>query len=330
MVGASSIAAISNALKGEIFPFVFGGDGATALIPESQKTLVEEALRAAQLMAKEQFDLDLRVGFISVKRLQQLRHEVKVGRYELPGGPSLAFLRGSGFEIAERMVKSGEGLMTSGPQQSLDVAMAGLSCRWAPLKSERDQMLSILIKSTAQGDLKNVLTQVARDIHRIVDLNSSNTHPIKFKKATSASPVEASRQEIKLLGLAKTNWPGLRFKFFFEMWVARFLLFTGWKIKGFDMRAYTESLAEHSDFKKYDSVLRMVIDCSTEMEREIRTILQEKNKRGLLYFGMHSSNSALITCFVKSTDSGGHIHFVDGSDGGYALAALEMKKQMAN
>ncbi len=328
MVGASSIVAVSNALHGEIFPFVFGGDGATALIRESQKDVVERALRAAQKNAKEQFDMHLRVGLVPVKSLRDLGHDVMVGRYELPGGPSLAFFRGDGYEIAEKLVKSGEGLLAPGPVQDAAAAMAGLSCRWAPLYCDRGHMLSLMIKSTDNGEAQKILQDVARKIHRIVDFDSPLSHPIKVEKLSAASTAESSKLELKILGRFGDGFSKERLKIIFEMLVARLLLWTGWKVKNFDMRSYTRSLPANSDFRKFDSVLRMVIDCSESMFLQIDEILKEKNKLGLLYYGVHLSPTALMTCFVKSTDAGGHIHFVDGSDGGYALAATQMKKQM--
>jgi len=47
MAGAAVIASIANALKGRYFPFVFGGDGASAVAPEyaglAQQALAETA-----------------------------------------------------------------------------------------------------------------------------------------------------------------------------------------------------------------------------------------------------------------------------------------------
>ena len=50
----------------------------------------------------------------------------------------------------------------------------------------------------------------------------------------------------------------------------------------------------------------------------------EKNK---IYYGMHVSQDALMTCLVNNLNDGGHIHFIDGNNGGYALAAKNMKVQ---
>jgi hypothetical protein len=43
---------------------------------------------------------------------------------------------------------------------------------------------------------------------------------------------------------------------------------------------------------------------------------------------MHKSREALLTCIVQSYN-GNHLHFVDGSDGGYALAARALKQRLS-
>jgi hypothetical protein len=35
-----------------------------------------------------------------------------------------------------------------------------------------------------------------------------------------------------------------------------------------------------------------------------------------------------MTCYVHDVNDGNHIHFVDGGDGGYAMAARELKAQL--
>jgi Protein of unknown function (DUF3095) len=36
-----------------------------------------------------------------------------------------------------------------------------------------------------------------------------------------------------------------------------------------------------------------------------------------------------MTCYVPSITDRGHVHFVDGADGGYAMAAQAMKTRRA-
>lgn len=35
-----------------------------------------------------------------------------------------------------------------------------------------------------------------------------------------------------------------------------------------------------------------------------------------------------MTCYVESLGNGEHLHFIDGSNGGYALASIHLKQQM--
>ncbi len=54
-------------------------------------------------------------------------------------------------------------------------------------------------------------------------------------------------------------------------------------------------------------------------------MLQDRAGRGELKFGLHRSASALMTCLVFNLQQGEHIHFVDGSDGGFTAAATGLK-----
>jgi hypothetical protein len=47
-------------------------------------------------------------------------------------------------------------------------------------------------------------------------------------------------------------------------------------------------------------------------------------QEGKIYFGLHVSDRALVTCLVGSQA----VHLVDAADGGYALAAKQIKQQI--
>jgi hypothetical protein len=327
MAGASSIVALVNALGHKDFPFVFGGDGATALIPESSREVAERYLRAARKNTQEAFQLNLRIGIISHRELIVAGSPVEVARYQLPHGPSIAFFRGDGLGLAEKWVKSGRGLIADGPEAENDLALKGLSCRWAPLKSWQGAMLSIIVKPRATGSqAEATLAAVAKKIDDIVDLEDAITHPVKadaFKpeKLWKATTAEANLQA------RKPRWLGIM-KVLFEMLAVRALDRFNIKLPGLNFRKYKASLVSHSDYRKYDEQLRLVIDCTPTMRDRIRSFLDEERKRGSLHFGLFESDEALMTCFLQSFDEGGHIHFVDGNRGGYTMAAKELKAQM--
>jgi hypothetical protein len=73
----------------------------------------------------------------------------------------------------------------------------------------------------------------------------------------------------------------------------------------------------------------MVIDCPIERIAEIRAYLDELCDRGALSYGIHLSDTALMTCLVESATEQKHVHFIDGGEGGYTRAAKELKHRVA-
>jgi hypothetical protein len=50
-------------------------------------------------------------------------------------------------------------------------------------------------------------------------------------------------------------------------------------------------------------------------------------QQGQVFYGCHQTHSAVITCLVAQTGVE-HVHFVDSAEGGYAMAAKQLKAQI--
>src|SRR5438270_9473727 len=61
MAGAAVIAAVTNALGGREFPFVFGGDGASFAVSPDDLEQAREALSATARWVQDDVDLSMRV-----------------------------------------------------------------------------------------------------------------------------------------------------------------------------------------------------------------------------------------------------------------------------
>ncbi len=68
MAGAAVIAAVTNALGGREFPFVFGGDGASFAVSPRDAATAREALAATAAWADGELGLTLRVALVPVAR----------------------------------------------------------------------------------------------------------------------------------------------------------------------------------------------------------------------------------------------------------------------
>ena len=75
-------------------------------------------------------------------------------------------------------------------------------------------------------------------------------------------------------------------------------------------------------------MLRMVMDGKNTQVAALQSYLEGEYRQGKLVFGIYKSREALLTCILESYN-GKHLHFVNGCDGGYALAAKELKQRMS-
>jgi hypothetical protein len=69
MIGAACINAVLNCCEPGEIPYVFGGDGATMLIPEHRIEASKKTLIGVQFLARTKFNLSLRVGVVSVETI---------------------------------------------------------------------------------------------------------------------------------------------------------------------------------------------------------------------------------------------------------------------
>ncbi len=92
---------------------------------------------------------------------------------------------------------------------------------------------------------------------------------------------------------------------------------------------YRRTVFENSDFRKYDDVLRMTLDCTAGLADRIEARLRRAADGNVARFGLHRQSAALMTCIVPSIADHDHVHFVDGADGGYASAARQLKQDTA-
>ena len=127
-----------------------------------------------------------------------------------------------------------------------------------------------------------------------------------------------------------TMWSKLGYaaKIAFQNLAGKYLFSRNLDTEAVQWSRYRTELVENTDFRKFDGMLRMVIDSSEAQTAALDAFLNEKYQSRQLVYGMHKSREALVTCLVQSY-TGNHLHFVDGSDGGYAMAAKALKQQLA-
>jgi Protein of unknown function (DUF3095) len=108
MAGAAVIVAITNALAGRDFPFVFGGDGASFAVAAEATTAARQALAETATWVKEDLDLTLRIGMVPVADIRARGLDVRVARYAPSENISIAMFSGGGIAWADAAMKRGD------------------------------------------------------------------------------------------------------------------------------------------------------------------------------------------------------------------------------
>lgn len=76
-------------------------------------------------------------------------------------------------------------------------------------------------------------------------------------------------------------------------------------------------------------MLRLVLDCSVEQVAALEESLKTLRLGGGIAYGLQVADTALMTCLVFNLEKSEHVHFIDGGDGGFAIAAKQLKAQLA-
>ena len=156
MIGASCINAVLNISQQTSIPYVFGGDGATLMVPPGQLQNAAEVLLGVRALAASEFDLKLRVGVVPVAQIHAHPDaRVMVGKYRLSEGNELGVFSGRGIDLAEQWIKSSEQYLLQHSPLNEAPDLSGLSCRWQPLASQNGIMLSLLMQARAESDTAN-------------------------------------------------------------------------------------------------------------------------------------------------------------------------------
>ncbi len=326
LVGAASITVAMQALGTQEIPFVFGGDGASLCVQREQAETVATELAKLATLARNNFELDLRVARIPVTDVATAGKQVLVAKLEITRGKCIALFRGGGLALADRLAKESYEQYRIPPRTDSVDSLQGLSCRWSPMPSKKGVVLSLLV-SARQASAMSVYGEVLQRIRGILEGDISSANPVYLESKNYKSFARAIREEsayhrrIFNYGFFKRLVDILLSVCIYRLGINPIAPF-------FNGNKYRNSIGEHSDYRKFDDVLRLIMDCSEQQHRELQDSLQSAYSKGQIYYGLFASTEALMTCFVENTAQGGHLHFVDGGDGGLAMAARQLKSQL--
>jgi hypothetical protein len=325
MAGAAVIASVTNALGGREFPFVFGGDGASFAVSPGDLAAAREALAATATWVTEDLDLVMRVALVPVAAIRAQRLDVRVARFGPSANLSYAMFSGGGLGWAEAAMKRGEFAVAAAPPGT-QPDLSGLSCRFEEIPAARGLILSVLVVPTANAD-PLAFRKVIEDVIQLVERTPDAGRPVP----PGGPPLKWPPQGLDYEARAARGGPLFVRKgavLALTLW-AYVVMRLDIKVGAFVPQNYVRQVVENSDFRKYDDGLRMILDCSEELASALTERLASAAGNGLVRYGLHRQDAAMMTCFTPSVMRADHVHFIDGARGGYASAATALKAMAA-
>lgn len=322
LVGAAVISAQLNAAGELRLPYIFAGDGAGFAVWPAQRASAERALLSVQRWAEREFSIKLRIAMVTVAEIRQAGHDVRVARHAASEAVDFAMFAGGGLAWAEAQMKAGNLAVPKSRNDGEDPDLSGLSCRWSNVESQNGTIMSLVVEPR-NGVSAQDFALVALEVIAAADGTSRGGHPVPLKGPGVAFPppglaLEAQAQHgkrpvwVKTLSLLVEN---------LLIWL---LFRSKLRLGQFDPAAYRSDVSRNTDFRKFDDGLKMTLDCDAEAQARIEATLQYAADKGLIRYGLHTQDQAMMTCLVPSPTEAGHMHFVDGASGGYALAASKL------
>ncbi len=322
MAGVAMISALMNALDTKDLPFVFGGDGAAAICAPTDRALAAGTLAETVTWVADELGLVLRAALVPVSVVRQDGFDVYVQATQVSEAVNNYAFRGGGISHAEALMKSGKHAIEPAPAGSRP-DLAGLSCRWTPIRTDGQNIVSIIIE--AGENAVEIFPQKASEFLQLAGMGQHRPgSPMPVSGPGTAWPpngldleARASRQNASL-ALYKA-------RLYLTTFFAWILFKTGMVFAGFDPNRYRQFTSLNTDYRKFQDGLRITVSLGEAGLKKLTDFLEQRRMAKHLRYGLCVQDSAVLTCYVPSVTSDAHFHFLDGAGGGYAQAATNMK-----
>lgn len=301
-------------------PFFFGGDGATVLVPPDIIDKVMQALAAYKVSTQQNFGLELRTGTLPVTKIYADGRQLHIAKYSSSDVFHIPVVLGNGINYAERIIKGDDYMLSGVKTETEEPDLTGMQCRWDRIAppEDKEEVISLLV--VAQGGHRQ--SEVFKEVMEAMDGiygPPQKRQPISVAKLQFNSTFSKLSTEMRAT-MGKVKW----LRLLWEWGVGLFGYIYFHTDKG---KRYLQSLVEMADTLVIDGKINTVISGTAKQRLALQNVLDKLEADGKLIYGLHISRASVMSCYVRDLKDD-HIHFVDGSEGGYTQAAKMLKRKI--
>ena len=317
-----SIAAVQNELYNineEIeFPFFFGGDGTTFLLPEKHLQRLLLILENLRDKVYESNFLTLRVGSVNFSKLvKEKACSLKIAKLKITDNLIIPIVFGDALIKAEELIKSELLDAEASPRQKMYLDSTGCECRWEKiaLHNKSNKVFCFIAQITNDAKQLETLHKISSKLDEIFGQYIDRL-PVDVESLKTSEQIYKIHQELNEL-------------FDSSSFVDDIIL----SINGVSQKLYNSSDIGEKFYNQFKhSSLAMLIDGSyndiiqgdQEKIDEFIAFLEELESDGDIVFGHHTTDHILLSCYVANPDNG-FVQLLDGCEGGYSTAAKMLK-----
>ncbi|MDN3667472.1 DUF3095 domain-containing protein [Algibacter miyuki] len=320
-----SIITVLNTLKSTKtkvkIPYFFGGDGATFIIPKAAVKPVLLALNNYSQHIKKTTELNLRVGQLEVEKVYANNITLRITKLRHNKYLTTPVVLGNGMKYAERIIKDGFKASDIFSEKPTKLNLEGMECRWNevyPNKNDK-KVICLLVDCDNENEQAEVYGEIMEQVDAIFgDLEKRN--PISSQKLKLDSSLKKIRKEMYAkIGKYKRSY-----------------LINNWLITLFGILYFKFSkagritktrIAQLSDTIMLDGFLNTVISGTDEQVDALKALLDRLEAENKIIYGIHITHASIMSCYIEDRTEK-HIHFVDGTEGGYTSAAIMFKEKL--
>ncbi|GJM36232.1 MAG: hypothetical protein DHS20C18_52330 [Saprospiraceae bacterium] len=326
LAATGCVIAVQNKLKSlnkeSMVPYFFGGDGATFILPDTFLKEIMEVLENYRLHVKKNMRLNLRIGSVSIAAIFKDQRSIKIAKFGVNAFLTVPIVLGNGLKYAERIIKATFDDQNTDSEKFDTPNLEGMECRWdevAPPRSQEKIICLLVDCSEEEWQSKIYASIVSKINHTFGDFEERQ--PISIGKLKIDSTVKKIKREM-YARIGKYN-----FAYLIKHWMIN--NFSSVYFKFFNEgKEYLQKISDLSYTLMIDGTLNSVISGTQEEIDDLILFLDELESQNKIKYGIHTTYASIMSCYVEDRNKK-HIHFVDGTEGGFTTAAVMYKAKMA-